>query len=67
MELRVPGTWDDWDEAWGVAVEIRHADRRQGMQHDVTVRPVMISTGRRRARRVWGIFLISKPQENGTD
>lgn len=54
----------DWEDAWARALEFLDADRWLGFGHHVTVKPVTISAGPKRARRVWGIFLISPDPEN---
>jgi predicted RNase H-like HicB family nuclease len=57
---------DNWDEAWREAGEFLEAAKGRGlMTIRVTVRPVTISRGNRRARRAWGVFVIAPEPPDG--
>lgn len=56
---------DDWDEAWQRADVYLRAAKKRDLFVRVAVRPVTVSTGYRRARRCWGVYVIVPAQKSG--
>jgi hypothetical protein len=57
---------DDWDDAWREAGEFLEAARKRDLPGvRVTVKPVRLPGRERRARKAWGVYVIT-PDGGGT-